>query len=150
MVLEEKTYLFNTPEAMAEHAKAMWEVLDHSSGLIFLSGDLGVGKSTWVRAFLKAAGVKEAVTSPTYTLMEPYQAGSVSFMHCDFYRLASAEAVYDLGLDSYLDQSIVCVEWPEVAKEVLPTPDLWCHLTIEAQGHAMRVERFSPWGKALV
>ena len=143
-------HTFANEQAMADHAKALWQQVVAQHGLIFLSGPLGAGKSTWVRALLRASGVEGHIVSPTYTLLEPYSNGNQAFLHCDFYRLESGEACFDLGIDAYLQDHIICIEWPEQVAPYLPRPDLWCHLDITDKGHSMRIEQLGPMVRALV
>lgn len=95
---------------------------------VHLNGPLGAGKTTFVRAFLRALGVTGPVRSPTYTLMEPYAidrvGGPEQVMHLDLYRLGGADELEYLGLRDELAQALVLIEWPERAEGALPEPDL--------------------------
>lgn len=98
-------------------------------GVLFLQGDLGAGKTTLARGFLRAAGVTGVMRSPTYTLMEPYQAAGQRLLHLDLYRLVDAGEVEFLGLrDESPDSVIWLVEWPERGQGHLPAADLSVHL----------------------
>ena len=90
--------------------------------VIALHGNLGAGKTCFTQGLAQAAGVKEPVCSPTYTLISEYQ-GTVPFHHIDLYRLGGPEEAYDLGLDEYLEtDGITVIEWAERAAELIP-PD---------------------------
>ncbi len=85
--------------------------------VVALSGDLGTGKTTLARAILHALGHKGEVPSPTFTIVETYDATAmrVPAVHADFYRLERPEEVEELGLDDYRDGAALIAEWPEKA-----------------------------------
>ena len=102
---------------------------------LYLSGDLGAGKTTLVRELLRALGHTGRVASPTFTLMEPYNLSKFEVHHFDFYRLSEPEAWRDAGFEeSFTGAAVVLVEWPEHAGGALPTPDLSVSLSISAEG----------------
>ncbi len=97
--------------------------------VIFLLGDLGAGKTTLVRAVLRALGVRGAVRSPTYTLMERYPLAEGSALHMDLYRLGDPEELEFLGLrDESGPGEIMLVEWPQRGARHLPAADLLIEL----------------------
>ncbi len=97
--------------------------------VIFLTGDLGAGKTTLVRAILRALGVDSAVRSPTYTLMERYPLSRGSALHMDLYRLGDPEELEFLGLrDDPVPGEIMLVEWPGQGERHLPAADLCIEL----------------------
>ena len=117
--------------------------------VVFLRGELGAGKTTLSRGFLRGRGHTGSVKSPTYTLVEPYEAmrdGPV--FHLDLYRLGNAQELTYLGVDDYLSaQGILLIEWPERAEDELPLPTLDITLTPEGSG---RVASLSAHSKTLL
>lgn len=82
--------------------------------IIAYEGDLGAGKTAFTRGLARGLGVKEPVTSPTYTIVNEYTSGKMPLFHFDMYRLGSAEELFDIGWEDYLERGGVCaVEWSE-------------------------------------
>ncbi len=138
-----KQYLPNTG-ATEQWGAELWWLLP-SKCLVFLHGDLGAGKTTLVRGFLRAAGFSGAVKSPTYTLVEEYTLGDRKIVHFDLYRLAEPEELEWIGINDYFDQECVCfIEWPDKGKGFLPEPDAIITLKPEADGRLLELEIISP------
>ncbi len=111
--------------ATAAAGAALAHAAKGRAGVIALSGELGAGKTTFVRGLLRALGHGGAVRSPTYTLVEPYEVAGQRVLHLDLYRLAGAADLTALGLRDELDGStLLLVEWPERAEGALPEPAL--------------------------
>ena len=123
-----------------------------SGGIIYLSGELGAGKTTLARGFLHALGHKGPVKSPTYTLFEVYPHADAHVIHMDLYRIADPEELDYLGLEDYFDQPgvIALIEWPEKAKAALPQVDLSCRLFDKKQGREMILSAHTAVGEALL
>lgn len=91
--------------------------------VLFVRGDLGAGKSTFVRGFLAAAGVRGVMPSPTYSLVEPYESDDLTLYHMDAYRLADSAELDYLGLDDlHKPGCLTLIEWPDHIREALPDP----------------------------
>ncbi len=112
-----------------------------SGAVIFLSGPLGAGKTSFVQGFLQAFGITENVHSPTYSLVETYTLSDITLHHFDLYRLKSPEELYYLGIEEYFTpQSICLIEWPEQGGNRLPKADWRVILSYEAEGRNLRIE----------
>jgi tRNA threonylcarbamoyladenosine biosynthesis protein TsaE len=121
-----------------------------AEAIVFLEGDLGAGKSTLARAWLRALGVDGAIRSPTYTLVEHYPlATGGKALHLDLYRIAGAGELEVLALDD-AGASLWLVEWPERGAGGLPPPDLKIALAVDGAGRNARLLGASAVGTAWV
>ena len=92
----------------------------HPGAVIAYRGDLGAGKTAFTRGLARGLGCSEQVTSPTYTIVNEYLSGKMPLFHFDMYRLGSADDLWDIGWDDYLDRMGVCaVEWSENVDEAI-------------------------------
>ena len=115
---------------------------------LYLQGELGAGKTTFVRGLLRGLGYQGLVKSPTYALVEPYEAGGRRLYHFDLYRLAAPEELEALGGRDYFHERGLClVEWPERAAGVLPPPDLLLRLSLAGTGRELDCEARTPAGE---
>lgn len=109
--------------------------------VIFFHGNLGAGKTTFIRGILRGLGIAGPVKSPTYTLVETYVLEKFPIYHFDLYRLNNPEELEFIGVRDYLEGQGVClIEWAERGSEMLPVPDV--EVSIEQAGEA-RVVRFT-------
>lgn len=101
--------------------------------VIYLIGELGAGKTTLIRGFLRELGYKSFVKSPSYTLVEVYKLKAFDVVHVDLYRLIDTEEYWNLGLCDYFKKdSIFLIESPEKAEKFLPTPMFRIYINVEA------------------
>jgi len=125
--------------------------LGRGAGTVFLSGDLGAGKTTFVRGFLKALGYRGLVKSPTYTLVETYSIGGRSIHHLDLYRLAGSEELEAIGVRDFIDGQTLClIEWPERGAVGLLQPDLHLRITLAGEQREIAITACSGWGNAVL
>lgn len=115
--------------------------------VIFLRGDLGAGKTTLVRALLHALGYQGRVKSPTYTLLEQYEAGGLNLRHFDLYRFRDATEWEGAGFnDEFNGLNICLVEWPEQAAGLLPPADIEIRFDILPDGRNINLHALSDTG----
>ena len=111
--------------------------------VICLNGELGSGKTVFVKGFAKALGIKETITSPTFSLVKEYHEGEMPLFHLDVYRMEDSNE--NIGLNDYLNEDGVCIiEWPEMIEEQLPEERL--DVTIKVIDDDVRVFVFAPHG----
>lgn len=115
-----------TLEAGYEFAKQL-----NAGMVVYMHGDLGAGKTTFVRGVLRGLGHTGKVKSPTYTLVEPYVISRLNIYHFDLYRFIDEYEWYAAGFNEYFNSESVCIiEWPEQAENILPKPDFDVKLSL--------------------
>ncbi|TPH15543.1 tRNA (adenosine(37)-N6)-threonylcarbamoyltransferase complex ATPase subunit type 1 TsaE [Litorilituus lipolyticus] len=139
--MKELEYLLVDEEATVEigHklAKVLQIMVDENGpkGLVvYLNGDLGAGKTTLTRGFVRAMGHKGNVKSPTYTLVEPYELPPWRVFHFDLYRLSEPEELEYMGIRDYFNQDCCCfIEWPEKGAGLLAKQDLTINMAYQGE-----------------
>ena len=128
-------FITNSPE----ETEAIGEKLAHQltpGTVIAYRGDLGAGKTAFTRGLARGLGCTEQVTSPTYTIVNEYLSGRMPLFHFDMYRLHSADDLFDIGWEDYLERGGVCaVEWSENVEDALEKP---ITVTVEKLGEDAR------------
>ena len=128
-------FITNSPEQTEQVGAALGKILAPGTILAY-RGDLGAGKTAFTRGLAKGLGYTEAVTSPTYTIVNEYLGGRLPLFHFDMYRLASSDDLWDIGWEDYLDRGGVCaVEWSENVADAMENP---ITVTIEKTGEDSR------------
>jgi len=122
---------------------------DLAGWTLLLSGELGAGKSTFARAFIRGAGHDGPVPSPTYTLVEPYHLPGGSIYHVDLYRVSDEEELRYLGWNE-LDDGCRIVEWPDRAPGLVTQADLSLEFSYAGDGREVEVTALSDRAQAVV
>lgn len=119
---------------------------------IELHGDLGAGKTTFVRHLLRALGVTGRIKSPTYAVVEPYEVDGLAIWHFDFYRFSDPREWEDAGFrDIFASPGLKLAEWPEKAAGLLPLADLALTLRVQAdESRQLTLQAQTPTGAALL
>jgi tRNA threonylcarbamoyladenosine biosynthesis protein TsaE len=142
-------------EALAKQFAPLLTEIDSSTEMamsgrhIYLRGDLGAGKTCFVRALLRACGVTGRIKSPSYALLESYKVSNLYFYHLDFYRFSDPREWIDAGFRDILQENaVVLIEWPEQAGGLLPAPDVEINLEYADQGRKARITAYSNKGQS--
>ena len=139
--------LFLPNEEASEQLAADLAPMIPPSFLISFSGEIGSGKTTFIRALLKCLGVQTAIKSPTFSLVESYSCLRLEIHHFDLYRIQHADELEYIGFRDYFSKpSLCCIEWPEHAGNLLPKEDIRFSLSIQGTGRQMHMQAWSPAG----
>lgn len=123
----------------------------HAPLIITFSGDIGAGKTTIIRAMLRALGIQCAIKSPTFSLVESYSCGDFFVHHFDLYRIHNEDELEYIGFrDFFSEQAICCIEWAEHARASLPQVDIHCTLTSKGLGRELEIKALSAAGQKVV
>jgi len=123
------------------------QLLSFASGekIFVFEGDMGAGKTTFIKAFCQILGVDDVVSSPTYSIVNEYAHAETPIYHFDFYRIKDIQEAYDLGYEEYFYSNSIClIEWPEKVEELLPRH--FVKVEIELQEENERTFTFSKAG----
>ena len=136
--------LTHSPEETRAFGRRLAEQLRPGDVLLFY-GNLGAGKSEMTRGIAEGLGVSGPVTSPSFTILNVYDEGSIPLYHFDWYRLNGVDELYEMGMDEYLGgDGVAVVEWPSQCPEAIPETHLAVHLT--PVGDSEREVTFTPMG----
>lgn len=139
-------------QAMVNFGESLGRACQGRRMVIFLEGDLGMGKTTLSRGVLKSFGHHGAVKSPTYTLVEPYEFTGARVYHFDLYRLGDPEELEYMGIRDYFEgEATLClIEWAEKARMFLPVADAVVRINLVAGGREVSVFANTPLGTEVV
>lgn len=119
--------------------------------ILTFSGDIGAGKTTIIRAMLRALGIQCSIKSPTFSLVESYSCTHFVVHHFDLYRIHDAEELEYIGFREFFsEQSICCIEWAEHAGAFLPAVDIHCTLRVKDAGRELEIKALSAAGQKIV
>jgi len=118
-------------ENLQETAKKFLEMNKNKKKFAFY-GDLGAGKTTFIKALCNELNVVDVVTSPTFSLINEYQSDDLSpVYHMDFYRIKNIDEAYDIGVEDYFyDNGFCLIEWPEKIEEILPLDVVYVKISV--------------------
>ena len=118
--------------------------------VVFLSGDLGAGKSTFARGVIQAFAPDAEAPSPTFTFLETYETRDLTLFHYDLYRLETPDEVWELGLDDAIDNGAVLIEWPERIGAISGVVPLSIQIHILKDGRTVTIKGGDNWTERLV
>lgn len=119
--------------------------------VITFTGEIGAGKTTLIRAMLRCLGVKSAIKSPTFSLIETYQINHLQIHHFDLYRVHEESELDYIGFRDYFSENAVCcIEWPERAASYLGNVDVGFYLSLKGVGREMQARAFSSAGVSML
>lgn len=119
--------------------------------ILFLKGDLGAGKTTFVRGILRGFGFLESVKSPTYALVEEYEFAWGKLIHFDLYRIRNPEELHYIGIRDYFkNDALILIEWPELGGKQLPNCDLEIHFLTHPKGRQLQFKANTQNGENLL
>lgn len=132
--IKKAVFLINGEQDMMRFGASLSQACEGGE-VIFLHGELGTGKTTLVRGFLRKMGHEGAVKSPTYTLVEHYSYNHKTINHFDLYRLGGGEELEYMGIRDYFHRNAICLlEWPERGRGYLPKADIDIKIYYEHEG----------------
>jgi len=131
-----KTFTLASPHDLSAVAMDFLHEIGSSTVIAFY-GNMGAGKTTFIKALCKALGVNDVVNSPTFSIVNEYLSAETGkrIYHFDFYRIKNVEEVYDMGFEDYFYSGAMCfIEWPELIEDLLPPDALRAKIEENADG----------------
>ena len=127
--------IVHTPEDLPAVAKKFVALMGDNR-IFALYGDMGAGKTTFIKAVCEALGVKDVINSPTFAIVNEYSTGNGRLVyHFDFYRIRKKEEAFDFGYEEYIYSDAICfIEWPELIEDLLPEESKEVRIRINPDG----------------
>ena len=142
------TYSIDLP---TEQASEQWARRLAECLTLTFSGDIGAGKTTLIRATLRALGITSPIKSPTFSLVESYPVDRMRLHHFDLYRIHVASELEYIGFrDYFTSNAVCCIEWPERAQMCLALTDVGFTLNINGAGRQMQARSYTPAGASML
>ena len=123
----------NSLEEISAVAEEFIRLAMQEDTVFAFNGQMGAGKTTFIKALCEALGVSEPVTSPTFAIVNEYRSDETGELiyHFDFYRIKKLEEAYDMGCEDYFYSGAVClIEWPELVEDLLPGNTIWVDIKV--------------------
>ena len=123
----------NSLEEISAVAEEFIRLAMQEDTVFAFNGQMGAGKTTFIKALCEALGVSEPVTSPTFAIVNEYRSDETGELiyHFDFYRIKNLEEAYDMGCEDYFYSGAVClIEWPELVEDLLPGNTVWVDIKV--------------------
>lgn len=120
----------------------------NSNSIIILSGDLGSGKTKFTEGILKHFGLENEISSPTFTIVNEYDANNQKIYHFDLYRLSDIDEFYAIGGEEYLQNGICIFEWGEMIEDILPNSYIKITFSRDSENvdyRKLRIEEINKW-----
>lgn len=151
IVDEHKLSLFLSDEQTSKQWAVQLAQQLHAPLVITFSGDIGAGKTTIIRAMLRALGIQCAIKSPTFSLVESYTCTDFTLHHFDLYRIHNEDELEYIGFREFFsNQAICCIEWPEHGGRLIPNVDINFKLSIKDDGRELSIKALSVAGQKVV
>ena len=136
-------FIIRKEEELCAVAKMILE--KYNSKVFLFYGEMGVGKTTFIKKFCKELGVSDIVSSPTFSIVNQYSnVNDEIIYHFDFYRTEKKEEVFDIGYEEYLFSSSYCfIEWPEKIEDLLPTNCLKIYMKLDDNNRIINIQEYN-------
>ncbi len=136
-------YDITSLKQLQQFTKEMTNLIQQGSW-VYLTGDLGTGKTAFCKYFIKEKGSSELVCSPTYAIMQDYKTATGNVIHCDLYRLAEAEELFEIGLFEMAEEtnSINLIEWADKGKGVLPKANFTIEFSLTKDKRTAKLSKY--------
>ena len=136
-------FIIRKEEELCAVAKMILE--KYNSKIFLFYGEMGVGKTSFIKKFCKELGVSDVVSSPTFSIVNQYSnVNDEIIYHFDFYRTEKKDEVFDIGYEEYLFSSSYCfIEWPEKIEDLLPTNYLKINMKLDDNNRIINIQEFN-------